>query len=126
MNAILAIAAGGAVGAVARYFVMVRVSHWLGADFPYGTLTVNIVGSFIFGAMAEAMALAWTVNGELRAFLVVGLLGSFTTFSTFSLDVVTLIQRGQLGQAGIYALVSVVVALVGFILGMALLRLILA
>jgi len=126
MNAVLAVAAGGAVGAVARYLVMTRVGHWLGAVFPYGTLTVNIVGSFVLGAMVEAMALAWTVGGEMRAFLVVGMLGSFTTFSTFSLDVVTLIQRGQLGSAGFYVVASVIVALVGFMLGMTLLRLVLA
>ncbi len=126
MNAVLAVAAGGAVGAVARYLVMVRVGHWLGAAFPYGTLTVNVLGSFILGAMVEAMALAWTVGGELRAFLVVGMLGSFTTFSTFSLDVVTLVQRGAYGSAGLYVLVSVSVALVGFMLGMTLLRLIIA
>ena len=70
------------------------------------------------------MALAGTVGGEMRAFLVVGVLGSFTTFSTFSLDVVVLIERGQRGLAGLYVVASVVAALVGFMFGMMLLRLV--
>lgn len=126
MSPLAVIAAGGAVGAVARYPVMVQVGHRLGAALPFGALAVNVVGWFALGALVEAMALAWTVGGEMRAFLVVGVLGSFTTFSTFSLDVVVLIERGQRGLAGLYVVASVVAALVGFMFGMMLLRLVLA
>ncbi len=126
MSAILAVAAGGAAGAVARYLVMSGVGHWLGAGYPYGTLVVNVVGSFVLGALVETMALVWSVGADLRAFLVVGVLGSFTTFSTFSLDVVVLVQRGQLGLAGLYVVASVVLALVGFMLGLALFRMLLS
>ena len=126
MSAILAVAAGGAAGAVARYLVMSGVGHWLEAAFPYGTLVVNVIGSFVLGALVEVMALVWTIGADLRAFLVVGVLGSFTTFSTFSLDVVTLVQRGQLGFAGLYVVASVVLALVGFMLGLALFRMLLS
>ncbi len=126
MSAILAVAAGGAAGAVARYLVMSGVGHWLGAAFPYGTIVVNVIGSFVLGALVEVLALVWTIGADLRAFLVVGVLGSFTTFSTFSLDVVTLVQRGQLGFAGLYVVASVVLALVGFMLGLALFRMLLS
>lgn len=126
MSAILAVAVGGAAGAVARYLVMSGVGHWLGAGYPYGTLVVNVVGSFVLGALVEVMALVWSVGADLRAFLVVGVLGSFTTFSTFSLDVVVLVQRGQLGLAGLYVVASVVLALVGFMLGLALFRMLLS
>lgn len=126
MSAILAVAAGGAAGAVARYLVMSGIGHWFGAAFPYGTLVVNVVGSFVLGALVETMALVWSVGADVRAFLVVGVLGSFTTFSTFSLDVVTLVQRGQLGFAGLYVVASVVLALVAFVLGMALFRVLLS
>lgn len=126
MSAILAVAAGGAAGAVARYLVMSGVGHWLGAGYPYGTLVVNVVGSFVLGALVETMALVWSVGADVRAFLVVGVLGSFTTFSTFSLDVVVLVQRGQLGLAGLYVVASVVLALVGFMLGLALFRVLLS
>lgn len=126
MSAILAVAAGGAAGAVARYLVMSGIGHWFGPSFPYGTLVVNVVGSFVLGALVETMALVWSVGTEMRAFLVVGVLGSFTTFSTFSLDVVTLVQRGQLGIAGFYVVASVVLALVGFMLGLALFRVVLS
>ncbi len=126
MSAILAVAAGGAAGAIARYLVMSGIGHWFGMAFPYSTLVVNVVGSFVLGALVETMALVWSVSGEMRAFLVVGVLGSFTTFSTFSLDVVVLVQRGQLGIAGLYVVASVVLSLVGFMLGLALFRVVLS
>ena len=126
MSALLAVAAGGAVGAVARYLVMIQVGHLLGAGFPYATLAVNVIGSFILGSLVEALALVWTVGSDLRAFIVVGVLGSFTTFSTFSLDVISLIERGQIGAAGLYIVASVVLTVAGFVAGMMLLRVVLS
>jgi protein CrcB len=87
---------GGAAGATARYLVFVTSSHLLGHGFPFGTLIVNILGSFLLGILAEGMALVWTVPTSLRLFLVVGFLGAFTTFSTFSLDLAVLYERGQM------------------------------
>lgn len=117
------IAAGGAVGAVARYFVMIAVAQVMGAAFPWGTLAVNIIGSFVLGMLVEAFALVWSVSEGIRAFLVVGMLGAFTTFSTFSLDVVTLYERGALMAAALYIIASVVFSVAALFLGLALARL---
>lgn len=126
MGMMLSIAAGGAIGALARYAVMVRAGQLFGLGFPMGTLIVNIAGAFIFGALIEVMALKWSPGEDMRAFLVVGVLGSFTTFSTFSLDVVTMIERGTYMFVATYVAVSVVVAVAALFGGMILFRWILA
>ena len=123
---VLAVAAGGALGAVGRYLVMTQVGHWLGTAFPYGTLAVNVVGSFMLGLLVETMALAWSPPAELRALLVVGVLGAFTTFSTFSMDVVLHYERGELLVPGLYILASVVLSIGAFFAGLALIRAVLA
>lgn len=124
MNAgiLASVAAGGAIGAVGRYAVMSWVGQWLGHGFPYGTLAVNILGSFILAALIETLAQVWSPSPEIRALLVVGMLGAFTTFSTFSLDVFTLFQRGDMAAAGAYVLASVVLSLAGFFLGLTAMR----
>jgi CrcB protein len=119
---VLAVAAGGAVGATARYLVMSWVGHAFGHGFPYGTLAVNVLGSFVLGALIEVMALTYSPSEEVRAFLVVGMLGAFTTFSAFSLDVVTLFQRGEPATAGIYVALSVFLSVLAFIAGLSVLR----
>ena len=123
MSTVLAIAAGGAFGAVARYLLTIQIGHLMGLGFPYGTLIINILGSAILGAMIEGLALSWSIGNDLRAFLVVGILGSFTTFSTFSLDVMVMFNRGDYGPASLYMLASIGLALVGFMAGMAVVRL---
>ena len=119
---LLAVAAGGAFGAVARYLVMIQVGHWLGAAFPFATLTVNILGSFALGLLVELMALAWSPPPELRALLVVGVLGAFTTFSTFSMDVVLHMERGEFGLTLAYVAASVVLCVAAFFAGLHLVR----
>ncbi len=126
MKLIAWIAAGGAVGAVARYGVVVAAAHLWGAAFPWGTLTVNVVGSFILGALVEVMALIWSPSEGMRAFLVIGMLGAFTTFSTFSLDVVSLYQRGAMAAAAGYVLASVVLSVVALFAGLAVARAVLS
>jgi len=123
---VMAIAVGGAIGAVARHYASGQVMRLVGMGFPFGTLLVNVVGSFAMGALVEVMALRWSVGPELRGFLTVGVLGAFTTFSTFSLDFVVLTERGQLGLAVLYAVVSVALSVAGLFAGMHLLRGILA
>jgi CrcB protein len=114
---ILAVALGGAVGSVVRYLTNIGAGKFLGTDFPYGTLIVNIIGSFIIGYWMESMALRWNVGMELRAFLIVGILGGFTTFSAFSLDAILLLQRGQTTQAIMYICGSVLLSLLATVLG---------
>ncbi len=126
MKMILAVAAGGAFGAVARYLVMVGVGRLLGPhDFPWGTLTVNVVGSVLMGVLIEVLALTWSPSQEVRALLVVGVLGAFTTFSTFSLDVVGLFERGQTLFVAAYVVGSVLLCVGGLLAGLHLMRLVL-
>lgn len=126
MKLILAIAAGGAIGAVARHFVAHQAAVWFGHGFPVGTLTVNVLGSFLMGVLIETMALSWSISSELRGFLTVGVLGAFTTFSTFSLDVAVLVERGQTLNAGLYIAASMILSIAGLFLGLYLMRSVLA
>ena len=114
----IAVALGGALGAVARYLMVGRFEHWLGAGFPYGTLTANVLGSLLMGVLIELMALVWSPSPELRALLIVGVLGSFTTFSALSLDTLLLFEAGAPGKAALYALASVLLSVIGIFAGM--------
>ncbi len=122
MKMLLSVAAGGAIGAGGRYLVNVLVTRIAGHGFPYATFVENILGCLVLGALVEFMALHWSPSQEVRAFLVTGILGAFTTFSAFSLDAVSLFERGQLGLAGAYVAGSVVLSLAGFVAGMMALR----
>ena len=126
MKTLLAIALGGAVGAVGRHLVASQVTHIFGTGFPLGTLTVNVIGSFVMGCLVETMALAWSPSPELRALLAVGFLGGFTTFSTFSMEVVLLVDRGQYVEAAAYVLTSVVFSVGGLFFGLHLVRTVIA
>lgn len=122
---LLAVAAGGAIGAVGRYLVVSLAGTVFGLGFPYGTIIVNIVGSFVLGILVETGALVWSPSPELRALLVVGMLGAFTTFSTFSLDVVVLFERKAYMPAAIYLAVSVVASIAALAVAMRLTRMVL-
>ena len=122
MKILVFIAAGGALGAIGRFITISTIGQLFGAGFPYGTVVVNVVGSFALGALTEGMTLTWSPSNELRAFLIVGLLGSFTTFSAFSFDVVTLIQRNEVILSSLYIGVSVTLSVAAFFLGIYLYR----
>ncbi|MBN36792.1 MAG: fluoride efflux transporter CrcB [Rhodospirillaceae bacterium] len=119
------VAMGGALGAMGRYLTVAGVTALMGHGFPFGTLVVNVVGSFILGALTETMTLSWSVSQEVRALLVVGMLGAFTTFSTFSLDVILQIERGQIVPAVIYILSSVALSVLALFAGLRLMRVVL-
>jgi len=129
MKLILAIAFGGAVGSVGRYYIADLSERWLttflGAGFPYGTVVVNFLGSFVFGALVESFAVILMPSAEVRALVFIGVLGSFTTFSAFSSDSYLLLERGEIGRALLYILVSVAISIGAFFVGLRLLRLIL-
>ena len=93
MTQILAIAAGGAAGALLRYWTSVSVHSLLGQEFPYGTLTVNVVGSLLMGFLYILLVERMILSAEWRAVLLIGLLGAFTTFSTFSLETLNLFEQ---------------------------------
>lgn len=120
------VALGGAIGAVGRFVVMSAVGHIAHTGFPWSTLSVNILGAFTLGAVIEISALTWSPSPEIRAMIVVGMLGAFTTFSTFSMDLYFLLNRGAIVNASLYAMGSVLVCLVAFWAGMSLFRLILS
>jgi CrcB protein len=95
MSQLLVIAAGGALGAVMRFGVSNAVYAVTGRDFPYGTLTVNILGSLLMGALYVLLVERLTEAAEWRGFLLIGVLGAFTTFSTFSIETLALFENGE-------------------------------
>ncbi|MBL8629182.1 MAG: fluoride efflux transporter CrcB [Rhodospirillaceae bacterium] len=107
------VAVGGAIGSVARYGVGQWAASAMGSAFPWGTLIVNVVGSFIIGAVGGSTALP----DHLRLLIAVGVCGGFTTFSAFSLQTLTLMQAGAWPQAGLNILGSVLLCLVAVWLG---------
>jgi fluoride exporter len=122
LREILAVALGGVIGAVARYLVYVAAGHLLGTGFPYGTLIVNVVGSFAMGVLIETMALVWSTSTEMRLFLATGVLGTFTTFSSFSLDFAVLFERRAYGLCAIYTIASFVLSVGALFAGLHLMR----
>src|SRR5215510_16348879 len=99
---ILAVAVGGATGSVMRYLVGVGSGKLFGTNFPWGTLIINITGSFLIGAFVGLFASKWDLPQAARIFLTVGICGGYTTFSTFSLDSFYLMERGDMVAAGAY------------------------
>lgn len=112
----LYIAIGGALGALARYALTGWVHSLAGASFPWGTLAVNLTGSMVL-ALAARLLTETATDPELRAFVAIGFLGSFTTFSTFSYEALALLQEGEWHLAGLYVAWSVGGGLLGALLG---------
>ncbi len=110
------VAVGGAIGSVLRWAAILIAAQRYGTAFPWGTLFVNVVGSFLIGLIAELSA-AGTVSTTTRLFIATGILGGFTTFSAFSLDALLLARDGQALRALVYAVGSVASGLVAAYLG---------
>lgn len=118
----LAIAGGGALGALMRYWMSAAVYAWLGRGFPWGTLAVNVLGSLLMGLLYILMIERLAVGAEWRSFWLIGLLGAFTTFSTFSVETLNLLQQADYFKAGMNMLVSVLACVIAAWLGMVLAR----
>ena len=119
MYSLFAIAGGGALGALCRHGVNLGVTHLIKAPFPFGTLSANVIGSFVMGILIAYFARFGNPPQEVRLFLTVGFLGAFTTFSTFSLDSMTLYMRGDIGAFALYVLGSVTLSLAAIAAGSA-------
>jgi CrcB protein len=114
----LYIAIGGALGAVSRYGVTLGAARLGATGFPYATLTVNVVGSFLIGLFVAWLGGRTEINPALRPLIQVGFLGALTTFSTFSLDALILLEQGRFTQAGLYIAASVLVCLAACFIGL--------
>jgi CrcB protein len=113
----LAIAAGGAVGALLRFWASNGVYALLGRTFPYGTLAVNVLGSLLMGLLYVLLLDKLALGPQWRAALLVGLLGAFTTFSTFSIETLNLVEEGEAIKALLNVLLSVVLCLIAAWIG---------
>ena len=118
----IAVVIGGALGAVARYLMMIGVGHWFGHGFPFATVLINVIGAFLLGSFVQISALFWSPSPELRIFITVGVLGSFTTFSTLALDVYMLWGRGEVIEATGYVAVSIIFGIAAFFTGVSVFR----
>lgn len=118
MPVIFSVAVGGALGAVARYGLSGWIHAAVGTVLPWGTLVVNVAGSFLLGFSVRTLEFA-AVTPELRAALTVGFLGAFTTFSTYSFETVALLQEGAWGRAAAYGLGSLLLGLLFVVAGFA-------
>lgn len=120
LRELAAVAAGGAFGAAGRHMLSQLAQRWLGAGFPWGTLTVNLIGSLALGAvyvlLVERSAGLW------RPAIVVGFLGALTTFSTFSMDTLTLLQQGYVLRAGANVAANVLACIAAAWLGLVVCR----
>jgi len=119
MSIYIAIAVGGSLGAVSRYWLSASTYQWLGQGFPYGTLMVNLLGSLVMGFLSVLLVHRFHVSDEIRIGLLAGFLGSFTTFSTFAMDTLHLAGNEAIMKAAVYILLSVLFCILGAWAGLA-------
>ena len=122
MTAYLIVALGSGIGGALRHATNLGAARVMGSNWPYGTFTVNVVGSFTMGVIAGYFALKGTGSQRWLLFLTTGILGGYTTFSAFSLDVAVLFERGRLGETASYLIGSVVLSIAALFLGLAVVR----
>ena len=124
MNPFLMVAAGGALGAMARYATGLAAARLMGAAaWPWGTFAANVIGGLLIGLVTGWIAYRGAAQSEaIRLFAVVGVLGGFTTFSAFSLEVVSLLERREMATATLYVLASVFLSVVAVFVGLTIMR----
>lgn len=117
---------GAGLGGACRLGINEIAARLLGADFPFGTLIINVVGAFFMGVLTEYFVFRGGMSQELRLFLTTGILGGFTTFSTFALESVALWERGQWMPSVAYVVLSVFLSIAALVAGLAIVRLIIS
>jgi CrcB protein len=122
---VLLIALGGAIGTALRYLTSILAARWFGAEFPYGTLIVNLSGAFIIGFVQELGTETVLIPDNVRLFLTTGMMGGLTTYSAFSYETVRLMEAGAWSQAWINIVVTTTICLCLCFLGIAVGRLVL-
>lgn len=122
MSTLLYIALAGALGSVCRYLMGTAVQRASGAAFPWGTLAVNVVGSFCIGLVMALFAQRGQLDAPLRLALTAGFLGGFTTYSAFAFETIQLVERQEFAAAIVYVAATVLTAAVACALGLALVR----
>jgi len=123
MSQLLLACLGGAAGSGARYLVGLGMARWLGGAFPWGTLLVNVAGSFAVSVIVDLTVHHGVLPAGSRPLLVAGVLGGFTTYSSFNYEVLAFLQRGQWLPAGLYLAATVAGCLAAGMAGMAVARL---
>jgi len=124
MYLILSVAIGGAIGATSRYILSNAIQNLSSNPFPYGMLLCNIIGSIILGLLYDSLTKADFFSDNMKVFLQVGILGSFTTFSAFSLEAFLMFEKSDYITVVIFILLSVVLSIGGLILGVNAIRLV--
>jgi CrcB protein len=122
MKQLIAIAAGGAVGALMRYGMSTGIYNLLGRSFPYGTLAVNVLGSLLMGFLFVVLVERSALDAVWRGAILIGGLGAFTTFSTFSIETLNLLENGSVSLALMNMLLSVLLCIAAVWLGVTLAR----
>jgi CrcB protein len=117
IRAPIAVSLGAIPGALCRYYISLCFGQWFGAAFPFGTFFINLTGAFLMGAFVTFSSERSLSYPDLRLLIAVGFLGSYTTFSTYALDAITLLQSGNLGFASFYGIGSVVLGILGVLVG---------
>lgn len=118
MKQLIFIALGGSVGAVMRFVVSSNIHRLAGREFPYGTLSVNVIGSLFMGFLYIILIERSSLSAEWRSLLIIGFLGAFTTFSTFSIETLNLLESGEFLKAASNILLSVILCITAAWLGM--------
>jgi CrcB protein len=108
------VAVGGAIGSVTRYVLSTAILRVSGSLLPVGTFAVNLIGCIAFGAIVGAAEQRFTLTPDARAFLLVGVLGGFTTFSSYAFETFTLMQDAQFTAAAVNIVGQVIAGLLGF------------
>ena len=116
---VMLVGLGGAIGSVLRYVTSLLAAHWLGDQFPYGTMIVNLVGAFVIGLVQQVGSDALLIPDNVRIFLTTGMMGGLTTYSTFSYETVRLMETGAWTEAWANIIVTTAVSIGLCFLGMA-------